>query len=523
MPQRRERATIGPLSDDTPTLGLPAARPNRKAAPTPGLTILWHPDVSRVGERVRLWLDPTPTDLSRRAPVFASADGRTGGPLDDPYVSRKTAWLSAPSAGVIELTVDERAVVNVDRDEVRGSIRIDSARLDRGVVITLSRRVALFLHRMSEPTLQDDSMGMVGASEALQRVRADIAHVAGLDVPVLIRGESGTGKELVARALHERSLRRSRRMVAVNLAAITAGTAGSELFGHARGAFTGAANSHDGFFVQAHEGTLFLDEIGAAAPELQVMLLRALESGEIQPVGGRGRRQVNVRLVSATDAELESLVDRQTFSMALLHRLAGYRIDLPALRERREDLGRLLLHFLREELNTLGAAKRLTMKDKTDEPWLSAELVARLALHAWPGNLRELRNAARQIAVRHHAEPTAALPRVLEQTIAPPAPEDAPGTDAGLRLRPADISDAMLLAALDDNGWSIRPTARQLQISKTTLYGLIEKADAIRGPAELTEEQVEGAAARLNTASVSRIAADLRASPAAVRALLKGT
>src|SRR4029077_13886298 len=167
--------------------------------------------------------------------------------------------------------------------------------------------------------------------------------------PVLISGESGTGKELVARAIAAAGVRAGRPFVAVNMAALPPSTAPSELFGHRAGAFTGAARQRSGFFAQADGGTLFLDEIATAGLDVQAMLLRALETGETQPLGGESSERVDVRVVAATDEDLHRAMREGRFREALYHRLSACEITLTPLRERRDDLGRLLLHFVRNE------------------------------------------------------------------------------------------------------------------------------------------------------------------------------
>ena len=199
-------------------------------------------------------------------------------------------------------------------------------------MLLLAGRIVLVLHPMPPaPAREVEGLGLTGDSAAMAQVRADVRRVADLEVAVLLRGETGTGKELVARAIHRRSPRRSRPYLAVNMGAIPPALAAAELFGAARGAFTGADQRRTGYFSQAHGGTLFLDEIGETPPEVQVLLLRALETGEIQPVGAEAPRRVDVRVLAATDADLEAAIAAGRFRAPLLHRLNGYEIRLPAL------------------------------------------------------------------------------------------------------------------------------------------------------------------------------------------------
>src|SRR6185436_13729067 len=185
-----------------------------------------------------------------------------------------------------------------------------------------------------------------------------------------LRGETGTGKELLARAIHQASSRRAAPYFALNMAAIPASLAAAELFGAAKGAFTGADRRRVGYFGRAQGGTLFLDEIGELPADLQPLLLRVLENGEIQPVGGEETLRVDVRILAATDANLESAIEEGRFRAPLFHRLSGYELRLPSLRERRDDIGRLFIHFLRQELAALGEADRLADPGPEGRPWL---------------------------------------------------------------------------------------------------------------------------------------------------------
>ncbi|WP_267898709.1 sigma-54 factor interaction domain-containing protein [Sorangium cellulosum] len=218
----------------------------------------------------------------------------------------------------------------------------------------------LLVHR-APAVLSAPRHGLVGEGSALEDVLMSAARVADLQVPVLLRlrGETGVGKERVAQAIHQASPRAGRPCLAVNMAVLAPNTAASELFGHARGSFTGAHQRHVGLFERAHGGTLFLDEIGDMSMEVQAMLLRALETGTILPLGDSEQRAVDVRVIAATDVDLEQAVAQGRFRAPLLHRLQGYIITIPPLRQSREDIPRLLLHFLREELAQIGELSRL--------------------------------------------------------------------------------------------------------------------------------------------------------------------
>ena len=296
------------------------------------LTVLFHPDIGRVGELA--WLPPyafgTPVAVSRQTPDFAPPHVRSGRPLDTPVVSRRPFTLAVTTDGdVIISCVGSGTEVQLAGEPTPiGTTRtISGAELAVGVQLILGRRVVLLLHSRA-PLLETRPRdhAMVGANEHLERLRAQIDTAGPSRAPVLIRGETGAGKELVARALHDASPRARGPFVAVNLAAVTSSLAASELFGHVRGAFSGARRDRDGYFAQAHGGTLFLDELGECKPEIQAMLLRALETGEIQPVGASRARSVDVRLLAATDAKLEDMVAAGSFRAPLYYRFASHEL-----------------------------------------------------------------------------------------------------------------------------------------------------------------------------------------------------
>ena len=235
----------------------------------------------------------------------------------------------------------------------------------------------------------DASPEIIGEAPAMQEVFRAIGRLARSNITVLINGESGTGKELVAQALHRHSPRAKQPFIALNMAAIPRDLMESELFGHERGAFTGAQARREGRFEQADGGTLFLDEIGDMPPELQTRLLRVLADGEFYRVGGHEPVRVDVRIIAATHQNLEQLVKEGRFREDLFHRLNVIRIHIPSLRERREDIGLLMRHFLAL------AADELGVECKT----LLPETLTCLEQMGWPGNVRQLENTARWLTV----------------------------------------------------------------------------------------------------------------------------
>jgi two-component system nitrogen regulation response regulator GlnG len=239
------------------------------------------------------------------------------------------------------------------------------------------------------PAPPEKTPEIIGEAPAMQEVFRAIARLARSHITVLINGESGTGKELVARALHRHSPRAAQPFIALNMAAIPRDLLESELFGHERGAFTGAQARRVGRFEQADGGTLFLDEIGDMPAELQTRLLRVLADGEFFPVGAHTPVKVDVRIIAATHQNLETLVTEGRFREDLFHRLNVIRVHIPPLRERRQDIPLLLRHFLKEASTELNVETKTLLKD-------AEEFLCRLD---WPGNVRQLENACRWITV----------------------------------------------------------------------------------------------------------------------------
>jgi two-component system, NtrC family, nitrogen regulation response regulator GlnG len=493
------------MSDEA-TVTRPAAT-RRTTDVVPMLTVVAHPNPERVPSE--LLLDST-IELSRTSPAFTRRSDGYVFPLADRYLSRSPI-IFKPEGDVVWLLPGERRIeVVADGEPILEPTRFDRAALERGVVLTLHGRIALLLHLGSASQLGNgsgrvhvtDTLGLEGCSDAIERVRQDIRIVAELKVPVLIRGESGTGKELIASAIHRESPRADRAYEALNMATLSASLAASELFGHVRGAFTGADRNHIGCFVRCDGGTLFLDEIGETPTDTQAQLLRVLETSDVRPVGGSASKTVDVRVIAATDADLEGAVRQGEFREALLQRLAGFRIVVPPLRERRVDIGPLIYHFARMELSSVGMIGLLDASP-TDQPWISATTVARLIGYHWPGNVRELRNIVRQLVIagRRHAEMSLGsdLDALLRPTTKSPAPTpesnelDTVVPRGGVRPNyrmPAEIDEDQLLEVLRANAYRLAATAKALNLSRTSLYALVEQSSRIRKATDLDREQI---------------------------------
>ena len=465
----------------------------------PTLTIISHPNPERIGERV--FMEDTgeekPWPISRGAPDFQIPGKLLGRPLEDPFLSRKPFFLTLKSGGVLTMDVSKtRTEVVVAGRRVEGASRFPLHLLKRGIPLTLADRIVLLLH-LSRNTCrpQGGDFGLIGAGDSICHLREEIRRVADLAVPVLLRGPSGTGKELVAQAIHEAGAK-GKPFISVNLGAIPPGLAATALFGAKRGSFTGADRDQLGYFLSAAGGTLFLDEVGEAPPEVQAMLLRALETGEIHPVGAPVPRKVKVRLIAATDADLEAMMARDTFKIPLFHRLAGYEIRLAPLCERLDDLGRLLIHFARGELAQTGEVFRLRLRDPYDTPWLPPGLINDFLEFHWPGNIRQLRNTVRQLIIGSRGNhQLVAPPQIREMLAQKPAPAEGaktrkPSAARPKKRKPSQIPEADVHEALQAHGWDIKASAAALGISRGTLYLLLEKWPGLRKAIDLNEDEI---------------------------------
>ena len=299
---------------------------------------------------------------------------------------------------------------------------------------------------------------LIWKSAVMQSVMAKVERVAASETRVAILGETGAGKELIARTLHEKSQRRNGPFVTLNCAAIPAELIESELFGHEKGAFTGAATRHTGKFEQAHGGTLFLDEIGDMPPLMQAKLLRVLEQKEVERVGGDRPIAVDVRVIVATHRNLDELVRKGEFRQDLYHRVFVFPIVLPPLRERREDI-RLLVDFFAQAV-----AEQNDWKPREIAP----EAYAELERYAWPGNVRELRNVVERLLLLTDDRVDAATARLALpfDSTAPPPPS---GT--GLLSERMDAHEReIILAELKKHNYKMSDTAKALGLERSHLY-----------------------------------------------------
>jgi transcriptional regulator with AAA-type ATPase domain len=366
------------------------------------------------------------------APVSVGGAADNGIALSDRAVSQYHCRIEPSSRGVSIRDLGSTNGTWVD------GLRIRRHELRPGAVVRVGRTELRVVRRGGEPASE-----VVVESSAMLSVMAEVDRLAGLPWPVLIRGETGVGKEHVARALHERGRRKNGPFVPLNGGGLPRDLMESELFGHERGAFTGAVQTHRGAFEQAHGGTLFLDEVAELPPDLQTRLLRVLETWHVRRVGSETARRVDVRLVCATHRDLRRLVQEGRFRADLYYRIHRLVVEVPPLRFRPDDVGFLAEHFLRQ------------MEPAIGERRLEPQSIDRLQAYAWPGNVRELRNVLELAAVDCDGAviDIAAVDRSLRRISEPSVSRPSAGC---------------LREALEQYGGNISAAARALGIPRST-------------------------------------------------------
>ena len=319
----------------------------------------------------------------------------------------------------------------------------------------------------------DTAGEMVGSGPLMDELRERIRLAAPSDGRILITGENGTGKELVAHAIHRASPRRERPIIKINCAAVPTSLFESELFGHVRGAFTDARENRPGCFERAHHGTLFLDEVGEVPLAMQPKLLRAIENGEIQRLGGRREFRVDVRLVAATNRDLEADIAAGRFRQDLFYRLNVIRLHVPPLRDHPQDLPELARLFLANCCRRNGYAGRE----------LTPGALARLGRHLWPGNVRELRNAMERLAILVPARQIGLddVERILPEVMHGGAVSAS--DDGTLRAKMAAAERELLAATLARHGWRMAAAARELGMERSHLYKKV-RAHGLKKPGD---------------------------------------
>jgi transcriptional regulator with GAF, ATPase, and Fis domain len=414
------------------------------------------------GGTVLLGRDATELQSAAATPALAATAERVcrDGPVIDPE-NREVAvplYVRGALAGMLTAQFPAAEVANLTEHcdtlaaaATLGAIALETVR----EVETLNAEKALLLERLdaSEPAI-------VGASPALRKLMQMVSRVAGSDTSVLILGESGTGKEMVANALHRRSPRAAHPFVAINCAALTETLLESELFGHEKGAFTGAVAQKKGKLELAEGGTVFLDEIGELAAPLQAKLLRVLQQREFERVGGTRTLKLNVRIIAATNRDVSAEVRRGTFREDLYHRLNVVAFQVPPLRERREDIPPLAAHFLQR------AAARCRRRVEAIAP----EALGHLMAYSWPGNVRELENAIERAVVLGNSE--VLLPEDLPETVLD-APAPTPEPPGALQGTVTDVKRQLIIRAWQECGGDYKQAAAKLNIHPNSLLRLV--------------------------------------------------
>ena len=439
--------------------------------------------------------DATPISIegTQSGTAFSSGKPCTIQCLDDYRRMAAPAWVEAMER-ILPPKYSSCAVPVVNRGRRLGTLGVGCAREhafdDEGITMLVQiadaiapavdnelvyRELEGLRRRMLQEKAQlEEDVGagfgeIVGESPALRGLLELVTSVAGTSTTVLIHGETGTGKELIARAIHQLSQRREHPFVKLNCAAIPTGLLESELFGHERGAFTGAVGRRAGRFELAHQGTLFLDEIGDIPLDLQPKLLRVLQDREFERLGGERTLKVDARLVTATNRNLREMVTQGTFRSDLYYRLNVFSIDVPALRERREDIPRLVHHFVARSARRMG---------KTVEQ-IPCDVMEALVRYSWPGNVRELENLVERAVILART-PVLYLPPAELALLSSSSPaSDLPASvSTSSRSTLAQAERRLILKVLEETGWVVggrAGAAAQLGLSRTTLQARMRK------------------------------------------------
>jgi DNA-binding NtrC family response regulator len=427
------------------------------------LSIASHPRPELIGTRNAL---PNGTSLF----IGRTSSGKSAGVFDYTSVSRRHARVVAERGGLRIEDLGSHNGTTINGEPCA------KAKLSPGDVIGIGP-VLLVVHQAPVDYAIPEIPGLVGTSYALASVLADVPRVAPFPkINVLLRGETGTGKELVARAIHEASGRPGK-LQSVNCATLTGALLQSEIFGHEEGAFTDAKSARPGLIEAAHQGTLFLDEIGDATMDLQVSLLRFLETGETRRLGSDTSKEVDVRVIAASNLDLEELIRERRFREELFSRLTGWVIHMPKLRDRVEDIPLIAAHFVRSF-----AGKDIPIHGR---------LMRALLLYTWPQNVRELKSVIERAVIEANGEAPIPLSPYLERALAQQRRRavDTPAkTSIEDRARPAGKpSREQLLEILATFKGNVRKVAVELAVSRNTIYRWCEEygidPDQFRRPA----------------------------------------
>jgi transcriptional regulator with GAF, ATPase, and Fis domain len=494
------------LDDNDYTLTSPLASMAQAGPPLLCLTIVWHPDRERVGEQCIATTDVL--ELSRYLPLF-QRPGQAQTAIGYSGVSRESLQIVRDRDDTLHIRPPgSRMAVELNGVAINGPVTLTRDQVSAGAMLGLGRAVLVCLHWMRCLPKDNPVPGLFGVGGAAVTTRDLVRQVASTDAPVLLLGETGTGKEVVARAIHALSRRAAKPLVTVNMATLNEALAAADLFGAAKGAYTGAQVARGGLFAEAQDATLFLDEIGNTPASVQPMLLRVLETGDYRPLGASADLHSSARLIAATDQDLYD----PSFNQALLRRLESFVIQMPPLRARREDIGLLLLLVL----------------DEQGAPDFPPELVSRLANYDWPGNVRQLKHVAKRCVMALQAGSVPDLEGLLAArpvgaSYVSSVSYPASATAATATARPkklAEVSEASVLAAMDDNAWQILGAAQALGVSRPSMYKLLESHSQIRRAEQIPATEISAALERA-AGDVDDCARQLRTPSEALRRHLR--
>jgi PAS domain S-box-containing protein len=443
-------------------------------------TLLWHGDINSMlgyepGEfphTIDAWLEHVHPDDRPTATALVEHVTNTGEFYTIEYRIRRKdgSYLHWIDRGKMTLIVDGKGIVGIGAisdvtEHVLADRRLEDALVEIGQLKDRLQAESEYLQ--SEIKIDHDFEEIIGNSAAMLKTLRKVEMVANTDSSVLLQGETGTGKELLARAIHARSRRKGRPLIKVDCSTLPAGLIESELFGHEKGAFTGAHETRIGRFALAHEGTIFLDEIGELPADLQSKLLRVLEDGVLQRVGSSEDTHVDVRLIAATNRDLKEEIKKGTFRSDLFYRLSVFPIETPPLRSRREDIPLLVSYFTTNVSTTLG---------KTIHS-ISKESMEVLEAYEWPGNVRELRNVIERSAILSGGD-------VLEvQEVLGNVSVTASSSKSGLNQDMDDVERARIVRALEESDWKIKGdgnAASRLGLSPSTLRSRMKRLEITR-------------------------------------------
>jgi two-component system response regulator HydG len=428
--------------------------------------------LSRQGHRCELayGVDEAMAKLKRgRFDVVVTDLMMDGRPAGLELLAAARALVPPPSVVLVTAHADiatcKRAMAEGAYDYIEKPLDLDSFRTQ--VNRAAERSVLLRDSQVLREQVEDSAgfEGIVGKSAAMQEVVRVARQVAGSDIPVLVMGESGTGKELIARAIHQNSQRRKNLLVALNCAGLSESILEDELFGHVRGAYTGAAGEREGRFEHADGGTLFMDEIGDMPAAMQAKLLRVLENGEVVRLGSNDPIRVNVRLISATNRNLDQMVAEKKFREDLFFRIKGVTIDIPPLRERRDDIPLLIHYFLSQ------AADRYGKMIDGIEPEARQALLG----YSWPGNVRQLKNVMENMVVMTNSKTL--LAQSLPTEIRPTADHSISGMNNLVGISITQAEKELIRNTLKMVEGNREEAAKILGIGERTLYRKIREYD----------------------------------------------